>query len=249
MSNKNLAVAGFVAFTALSSVLGASVASAVCRNGEGKAEIKLDQTVLSTLKASVTVKVAGVDVVKPTSNTDGNRFLYVNEFFKDSEFIYPTGACTATPANSLWLCNATPTNHPGLAPDPQPFKLAQVCSVPPYQAGNVVTNWNKTTGGSIGLAGAFKIRSDFQNPTLSVRWGKLSLVNTGSAWVLRDNLGGGSIFELTNVKQEVSGGELNLEANLKFGNSDWGGFLGGGNLKFTEAEKAKIVGKIKVELR
>lgn len=244
-SLKKLAISCLLTATALAAT---SVNAASCRNGEGKAKIKLDQTVLSTLKPSA--KKTSTGPLLPTANADGSRYIYVNEYFDDSEFLYPTGTCTATPANSLWLCNSTPTNHPGLAPDKQPYKLPVVCSVPPYQAGNVVTTWNPTTGGDIGLAGAFKIRSDFQNPTLSIRWGKLSLSKnaTNGKWYLMDNLGGGSIFEVVNIKQEVEGNELELKGNLKFGDSAWGTFLSSGLLQMDAAAKDKIVGSIQLEL-
>ncbi|NOT85516.1 MAG: hypothetical protein HOP02_12215 [Methylococcaceae bacterium] len=238
-SYKNIAIAGFVAFTALSSVLGASIANAAF---EGRAKITLNQGVLATFKGANNLASADID---------GKRFIYVNDFFDDSEFTYPVAVCGRTPPPND-LCNATPTNHIGLATDVQPYTLPAVpLSIAPFQAGNIGTNWNPTTGGSIGIAGAFKIRSDFdRRPDLSVRWGKFAVINTGSTWVLFDNLGGGSLFELANVQTEVRpGGQLQLEANLKFGNTDWANFLGGGFLKLTAAERQVILGKIKLQIQ
>ncbi|MEQ1637739.1 MAG: hypothetical protein ABL903_13725 [Methylococcales bacterium] len=233
---KNIVIASVAAL----SVLGVAAANAA--GFEGKAKITLNQQVLATFKGANNLASADID---------GKRFIYINEFFNDSEFTYPVTVCGRTPPPND-LCNATPTNHTGLATDVQPYTLPAVpLSIAPFQAGNVGTNWNPTTGGSIGIAGAFKVRSDFdRRPDLSVRWGKFAVINTGSTWVLFDNLGGGSLFELANVQTEVRpGGQLQLKADLKFGNTAWADFLGGGFLKLTAAEREVILGKIKLEIQ
>ncbi|NOT85515.1 MAG: hypothetical protein HOP02_12210 [Methylococcaceae bacterium] len=272
-SYKNLAMTGLAAVTALSNLVGASVANAVpvanvkVIANKGSAQIVLHQDVLATFKGD-----HNFNGRLASSGSDlPHFFLYINEFFEDAEFVYPKNDLTeCNPSGGITdytlLCNRTPTDVYGLVKDSLPFLLPVVpLAKAPYQAGNIGSNWNYTwnsyldfnpvNGGSIGLAGAFRVRSALQaDPSLSVRWGELSLKQTGATWVLYDNLHKASLFELTNVVANPTfpgndpNGLLSLSADLKFGASAWGAFMGAEPLAMTAAEKQTIIGHINLNV-
>ena len=246
---------GLITLTALSSAIVAMDASAACMSGSTyKATVTLNKAVLATMVGDSTKRIPAGSIISPVpSNSDtgtgawstyGNRYIYLNAFIAE--------AVGASPNPSTWtyttLNNTVPTtNAPGINGDATgttyypTYSLPVVCATtatPNYsttfKTGNVISTYNGSSG-AIGLAGVFKVRSSFQNPTLSTRYGKLSLIkDTAGKWELRDNLNGASVFKLTEVYTSTVGTTLTLKANLRFANaveaygsttiatSDWG---------------------------
>ncbi|MDT4329830.1 hypothetical protein ACQE3D_04660 [Methylomonas sp. MS20] len=255
MKKSNKIKVGIFALTALSSALTAMEANAaICTNGStNAATITLNQAVLATMQGDASRRVPAGGTLETPSDSDvptrpwnagtndyGDRFIYLNKFYADSAFSYATG-----------VSNTYPTNYTTVTPDSGTKTLPVVCTTgtPGYQTGNVVSTYNGTSG-KLGLAGLFKLRSSFQNPTLSNRFGKLNLRynNTaGSGWELWEGIYGESFLKLTEVYESKSPAgcvagtgacTLTLKANLRFANGGaaanatgwgkcYGGFAGG----------------------
>lgn len=239
--------ASLFALGALSTALMTADANAACVTGKN-ATITLNKTVLATIAGGgrpggVTLPVADASTGQALwGGVDyGKRFIYLNAFLADSAFSYSTLSNTVP---------ATSTGGTGVlaGTDTYPTQtLPVVCATsatPNYtttfQTGNIVSTYNAGTGtGEIGLAGVFKVRSAFQNPSLSLRWGKLSLKKTGGKWLVMDNLVTSmvpsglpqSLFKLTEVTETLSGTTVTLKGNLRFadntGATDWGSCIKG----------------------
>ncbi|OHX37973.1 hypothetical protein ACQE3E_04520 [Methylomonas sp. MED-D] len=242
MKKSNKIKVGIFALTALSSALTAMEANAACTTGNN-ATLTLHKTALATMAGGG--RAGGLTLPSADSDTGqalwggvdyGKRFIYLNAFLADNAFSYST------------LNNATPSTGTGGAAvvagtttyNAQTLPVVCATSATPnytttFQTGNKVSTWNNASTGIIGLAGVLKVRSAFQNPALSLRWGKLSLENTGNTgggngtWVLKEYLTGNTLFKLTEVYTSLSGTTLTLKANLRFANSstdtdgtDWG---------------------------
>lgn len=240
MKNVNLKMikAGLFTLTGLSSALLVFDASAVCG---GSASVTLNKGVLASMQGDSTKRIPAGSVISPVpSNSDtgtgawstyGNRYIYLNAFIEER-----TGA---TPSPSTWNYSSTvpsntvpTTNAPGANGDAAgtdyygPYSLPVVCATsatPNYtstfKVGNTVSNYSGVTGtGNIGLAGVFKFRSSFQNPTLSLRMGKLRLTKVGTDWELWDDHNGLSFLKLTEVNyvHTAATKTVTLKANLRF---------------------------------
>ncbi|NOT85043.1 MAG: hypothetical protein HOP02_09790 [Methylococcaceae bacterium] len=277
-----------VRMVALSSILIASDVNALgdiypyeCVNGaNNKANIILNQ---NTLAATMN----GTNVAPQyTNDVDGQRYIYLNNFYTDSQFTYPgtpplgevsTYYCDTTlfPVGSVhhpltMLCNTTPTNSSGINNNsPYNKELPAVCSYtgsPNYQVQNKLTRilyaYGTTKvfiGTVIGLAGAYKVRSDMSPyPELSARWGNLSLQKTSVGWLVKSE--NAILFELVGGSDVVTGTgaarKVTITGNLKFGNAvataatpTWGKFFSDVNLLgMTVAERNLIIGSISVSV-
>ncbi|MDT4329827.1 hypothetical protein ACQE3D_04675 [Methylomonas sp. MS20] len=187
MKKSNKIKVGIFALTALSSALTAMEANAACTTGNN-ATLTLHKTALATMAGGG--RAGGLTLPSADSDTGqalwggvdyGKRFIYLNAFLADNAFSYST------------LNNATPSTGTGGAAvvagtttyNAQTLPVVCATSATPnytttFQTGNKVSTWNNASTGIIGLAGVLKVRSAFQNPALSLRWGKLSLENTGN---------------------------------------------------------------------
>ncbi|WGS87052.1 hypothetical protein [Methylomonas sp. UP202] len=232
MKKSNIKV-GMFALTALSSALMAMDASAACVTGKS-ATITLNKDVLATIAGGgrpggLTLPVANSDTGQIWGTVDeGKRYIYLNAFLADNAFSYATlsNSVPSTALGGAGVVAGTTTYTPQTLP-----VVCATSATPNYsttwQTGNVVSTWNNTASGDIGLAGVFKVRSAFQNPTLSNRYGKLALKNTGNTgggngtWVLQDNLSGGELFKLTEVYNSYNAATktLTLKANLRYANA------------------------------
>lgn len=232
--------AGLFTLTSLSSALGAINANAACVTNisTNKATITFNKGVLASMAGDPTKRIPAGSVISPVpSDSDtgtgawasyGNRFIYLNTVIEER-----TGA---SPLPSTWtyatLNDATPITT-AASPSGDTTTLAWnfpvVCTTsasPNYtttfKTGNVASTYNGTSG-AIGIAGVIKVRSSFQNPTLSLRFGKLNLTkDSAGKWELRDNLNGGSVFKLTEVYTATTGTTpktLTLKANVRFANA------------------------------
>ena len=258
--NLKMIKAGLFTLTSLSSTLGAINANAACVTNisTNKATITFNKGVLASMAGDPTKRVPAGSVISPVpSDSDtgtgawasyGNRFIYLNTVIEERN--------GATPAPSTWtyttpatkLSDSIPvTTAAGPSGDTTTlawnFPVVCTTSASPnytttFKTGNVASTYNGTSG-AIGIAGVIKVRSSFQNPTLSLRFGELSLQkDSAGKWELRDNFNGSSVFKLTEVYSATTGtspsATLTLKANLRFANateawatttiatSDWG---------------------------
>lgn len=223
-----------LALSAFSTALVSVEANAACATGKN-ATITLNKTVLATIAGGgrpggVTLPVADASTGQALwGGVDyGKRYIYLNAFLADSAFSYSTLSNTvpATSTGGTGVVAGTTTYTTQTLP-----VVCTTSATPNYtttfQTGNIASTWNNTASGDIGLAGVFKVRSAFQNPTLSNRYGKLALKNTGNTgggngtWVLHDNLSGGELFKLTEVYNSYNAATktLTLKANLRYANA------------------------------
>lgn len=266
---------GLFTLSALSGAILAMETQAACVQDAAlyKATLVVNQTNFATMKGANN---------QPSADLNGKRFIYLNNFISDpvgnNAWKYPvsTSNCPLTTVPAT-LCDTTPTNPSGLYTGGMSLALPVVCTVaanpPPatgatqYQKYNIATTWNNVGNNKvIGLAGALKMRSDFQNPTLSLRWEKLYLKNTvlgtPGTWELWDEHG--KLFDLYGVTKTLLTlpNRVRIQASLKFGtatglSNNWSTFFQGlapyntgmyasNILKMTAAEAQLQVGTIDV---
>ena len=234
-----------IALGALSSALMSANAAAACATGK-TATITLNKTILATIAGGgrpggVTLPVADASTGQALwGGVDyGKRYIYLNAFLADSAFSYSTLSNTvpATATGGTGVVAGTTTYTTQTLP-----VVCATSATPNYtttfQTGNIVSTYNAGTGtGKIGLAGVFKVRSAFQNPSLSLRWGELSLEKIAGKWVVKDNLVAAmtgtpqTLFKLTEATETLSGTTVTLKGNLRFadasGPTDWGSCIKG----------------------
>jgi len=165
--------------------------------------------------------------VNYAANTNGQRWMMLQNVADQtvSSFPYP----------SAWQINVV-DNVPITSSATYNVAMPVNCytsSCSGWGTGYTVTTYDSSSnpGGWIGLGGSLKVSSDFNEPGGTVWWGKLALkkdTSTGVWWIY-DQLHSSTVFQLVNVTETTktcSGVDrLNIEADYKFGESDWGTFL------------------------
>ena len=234
----------------------------------GRAFITFNQPALATVfNAYPRTDTKGLPITdpQPTSNTSGNRFLYVDSFINSNQ--------DTTIKNSILASDtliARGTADPIAVQQWRVFDQSQSVPLTQPQGGFEMpvdslksgVDWGGTNYGwtasninpdpnarvplMISLGGSFRLHSDFVAPTGALWFNNLTLQTDSyfpGTWFIGDasGQGVGSIFELVDPVIGVSPltGRMTMEADFKWGNSDWSGFF-----RFGADQSEKIMGHI-----
>ena len=221
---------GFVAVAFAGTLLTGQIRAAVLANttADGIAYLTYDRAAWATIAPSADytdISGSPTGMSGATADVAGQRWIFPDRF-------EGTGWVAASyPASYL-----TPVPDAPLAQPSGGFTLpVNSYTVNSFAANHKITSYNSTTNpnGYIGLGGSLRAASDFNEPGASVWWEHLALRldPLDSTWKIyaTSGPGQGSIFELVNVTAETVNGRLHLSGDYVFGDTDWLGFLQGGN--------------------
>lgn len=165
------------------------------------------------------------------SNTVGNRYIYIDEFFDASFNNQVIGAATAPILDAVAI-DSTALVHDINA---QGTTSNGVRALKDTTLNFIGTPSDGSASGQIGLSGSTRISSDIV-PGLagaSLLWDDLGMEYTGGAWsfftddtAVFGGFGKNTLFDVDNVVETVTENNILITGDLKFG-LQWGAFLGG----------------------